>query len=503
MTTFVFNGPSILTNIANDPDGVATGFSANDTLEFVVRDHISTFSYSPRPLEENQILPIFMKLDTGAMTVRHSGQPVETKPGLVLVFNTDWDDNGTTRNTTLMALSLPLSKTLFVDYLFRLQGDDLPTFVKSTEIDTFFETQVDPFSFAAPSGAWAADTNIPFLSVPDVTTSENDLIEMEYVRGETAKSGAGNDTIMGDGFDETLSGGSGDDYIDADIGDDSLLGGKGEDTILGGFGDDSLLGGGQSDTLDGQGGDDQIYGGGGGDLGIGGDGFDSIYGGKGNDTLTGGADADFLNGEAGNDVLEGNFGLDTIWGGAGHDTISGGVGEDEISGGNGDDVIGGGAGNDTVYAANGADSIDAGADNDVVYSGEGDDTVDGGNGDDEVYAFTGDDNIDGGLGNDTIYAGLGNDTVTGGGGANEIYLAGGADEFIFASGQDTVFDFSVAQGDIIDLSGLAGVDGFNDLGLNHATDTAAGLLIDNDLGSTLLLSGLEWSDLTIDEFIFI
>ncbi|MEP6021170.1 MAG: calcium-binding protein [Paracoccaceae bacterium] len=503
MTTFVFSGPSVLTNFANDPKGVSAGFTADDTLEIVVRDNISTFSYSPRPLEENQVLPIFMRLDTSAMSFRRGGEPVDSKPGVVLVFDTDWDDNGTTRNSTVMLLSFPLSDTLTADYVFRLQGDTLPAFANSAEIESFFNSQVDPVSFAAPSGAWAADTEIPYLSVPGASASEDDLIEMEYVRGETSRGGEGSDTIIGDGFDETLSGGMGDDYISADIGDDSLLGGKGEDMILGGFGNDSMQGGTQADTLNGEGGDDEIYGGSGADLAMGGDGFDTVYGDRGNDTLIGGANADFLDGGIGNDVIEGNFGFDTIWGGAGDDTISGGVEDDEIGGGIGNDIIGGGTGNDTIYGADGDDSLDAGADNDVVYGGEGDDTINGGNGDDEIFAFKDDDSIDGGSGNDTIYAGLGDDTVTSDGGTNDIYLGGGADEFIFVRGEDTVFDFNATQEDVIDLSNLVGVDDFNDLMLNHATDTTAGVLIDNDLGSTLLLSGLELSDLSTDEFIFI
>ena len=503
LTTFVFSGPSVVTNFANDPKGVSAGFTADDTIEIVVRDNISTFSYSPRPLEENQALPIFMKLDTSAMSFRRGGQTVDSKPGLVLVFDTDWDDNGTTRSSTVMLLSLPLSDTLDAEYVFRLQGDALPAFANATEIDSFFNTQVDPASFAAPSGAWAAGTEIPFLSVPGASASEDDLIEMEYVRGEMSRGGEGSDTIIGDGFDETLSGGMGDDYISADIGDDSLLGGKGEDMILGGFGNDSMLGGTQADTLNGEGGDDEIYGGSGADLAVGGDGFDTVYGDRGNDTLIGGANADLLSGGIGHDVIEGNFGFDTIWGGEGDDTISGGIEDDEIGGGTGDDVIDGGTGNDTIFGADGDDSLDAGADNDIVFGGKGDDTINGGSGDDEIFALADDDSIDGGLGNDTINAGAGNDTVTSDGGTNDIYLGAGADEFIFVSGQDTVFDFNAARGDVIDLSNLVGVDDFNDLMLNHVSDTAAGVLIDNDLGSTLLLSGLELLDLSTDEFIFI
>ncbi len=503
MTTYVLSGPSVLTNFANDPDGIAAGFNQSDDLEIVVRDHRTTFSYSPRPFEEFDVPDIFMNLDVSAVLVRAGGQTFDKRPGAVLVFNADWDDSGTTRNSTMMAISVELSEDLFLDYLFGLDGDALPAFVKAPEVSSFLQEQVDTTSIAAPSGAWAAGTDIPFSSIPGVTSSDRDFIEMEFVKGETAKGGIGNDTILGDGFDETLSGGRGDDFINAGIGDDSIIGGKGEDTLEGGFGNDTILGGAQSDSLDGQGGDDQIYGGGGGDFVNGGDGFDSLYGGKGNDTLEGGAGADFIDGGVGNDDIQGNFGFDTIWAGTGDDTVDGGVGDDEIGGGSGDDEIIAGDGNDTVFAADGADYIIAGDNNDIVYCGAGNDTTDGGDGDDQIFGFTGDDLIDGGAGNDTIYAGLGDDTVDGGGGANEVYLAGGADEFIFSSGQDTVFDFDASQGDVVNLAGLFGVDDFNDLTDNHMTNTINGVLIDNDLGSTLLLSGLVRSDLSVDEFIFV
>jgi Ca2+-binding RTX toxin-like protein len=84
-----------------------------------------------------------------------------------------------------------------------------------------------------------------------------------------------------------------------------------------------------------------------------------------------------------------------------------------------------------------------------------------------VPAFTGAGNdlaniITGGVGNDSLDGGLGNDSLTGGAGADTLTGGTGADSFIFAnlsdiaSGTafDTLADFSHAQADRIDVSGL-------------------------------------------------
>ncbi|EDZ91629.1 Hemolysin-type calcium-binding region [Limnospira maxima CS-328] len=96
----------------------------------------------------------------------------------------------------------------------------------------------------------------------------------------------GNDTLVGDQFDQTLDGGTG---------NDSILGGSGNDTLLGGPGDDILFGG---------------------------PGNDLLYGGADNDILYGGKGDDFLSGDDGDDTLFGNAGNDTLFGGAGNDVFA-------------------------------------------------------------------------------------------------------------------------------------------------------------------------------------
>jgi hypothetical protein len=82
---------------------------------------------------------------------------------------------------------------------------------------------------------------------------------------ENAKSGSGNDTLIGNAVANTL---------DAGAGHDSIAGGAGGDVLLGRAG---------TDTLKGEAGNDRIYGG---------EGHDRIFGGAGRDTLEGGSGLD-------------------------------------------------------------------------------------------------------------------------------------------------------------------------------------------------------------------
>jgi hypothetical protein len=86
-------------------------------------------------------------------------------------------------------------------------------------------------------------------------------------------------------------------------------------------------------------------------------------------------------------------------------------------------------------------------------------------------------------GNDTLVGGAGADLIVGGGG-NDILTGGlGADTFRWNSGEsgtDTVTDFTKAQGDKIDLSGLLA-------GLGAAKDNIAGFLQLTSAGSDAIL----------------
>jgi hypothetical protein len=127
---------------------------------------------------------------------------------------------------------------------------------------------------------------------------------------------------------------------------------------------------------------------------------------------------------------------------AGNDLSYGTTGNDTLSGGTGNDFIDGRAGNDLLFGN---------ADNDVLMGGLGNDVLDGGEG------------------SDTLIGGQGNDLLTGDG----LGLAAGADVFKWVLGDqgtpgspanDIVTDFSVTQGDTIDLRDLLiGESGASDL----------------------------------------
>jgi Ca2+-binding RTX toxin-like protein len=82
---------------------------------------------------------------------------------------------------------------------------------------------------------------------------------------------------------------------------------------------------------------------------------------------------------------------------------------------------------------------------------------------DWIKGDTGNDNLIGGDGNDTLAGDVGNDTLNGGKGADNLTGGPGADRFVYnltsdstvnAKTQDTITDFSHAQHDLIDVSGI-------------------------------------------------
>jgi hypothetical protein len=101
--------------------------------------------------------------------------------------------------------------------------------------------------------------------------------------------------------------------------------------------------------------------------------------------------------------------------------------------------------------------------NDVLTAGSGGSHLYGNNGNDILNGGKGDDLLHGGAGNDTITGGDGADTLSGGAGSDVITGGLGADVFAWhladpgttsARAQDTIKDFSTAQGDVLDLRDL-------------------------------------------------
>lgn len=232
-----------------------------------------------------------------------------------------------------------------------------------------------------------------------------------------------------------------------------------------------LIGGvGAAETLLGGAGVDVIFGFGGGDEISGGDGDDAIHGGSGDDLLVGGA---------GDDELKGHGDNDTIQGGDGHDELVGGLGNDRVIGGDGNDLVKGAGGDDNVVGGEG---------NDTVQGHQGNDIAKGIGGDDRVGGLSGDDRILGGAGVDTLIGGADDDLF--------IYRPG--------DGADTILDFTPGSGsqDAIALrSSGEDFDTFAEV-LAAATDQGSNLLINFGGGDTLLLEGIQKSDLHQDDFVF-
>ncbi|MBB5756055.1 Ca2+-binding RTX toxin-like protein [Methylorubrum rhodinum] len=147
--------------------------------------------------------------------------------------------------------------------------------------------------------------------------------------------------------------------------------------------------------------------------------------------------------------------------------------------------------NQTVQLADGVNGRVMGSNfDDTILGGDGNDTLVGGKGNDVLNGGAGSDTIDGGIGNDLIITGSGRDVVTGG---TE------ADLFQVGSGSTTITDFAVDfHLERIDLRGVVAATDFSKLAV---ADTAAGAQI-TVADTTILLRGVEASDLSAGNFIF-
>ena len=140
-----------------------------------------------------------------------------------------------------------------------------------------------------------------------------------------------------------------------------------------------------------------------------------------------------------------------------------------------------------------ADTLDGGGGNDWIFGGEGDDTLDGNTGNDRLIGGEGRDVLDGGEGDDWLSGGAGTDTLTGGAGADTFaYHAG--------DGSDTITDFTNGE-DVIDLSSLDSISGFDDL---SAVQLGSFVAIDltGHGGGTVALENFDIQDLDETDFAF-
>jgi Ca2+-binding RTX toxin-like protein len=361
------------------------------------------------------------------------------------------------------------------------------------------------------------------------------------------------DTLTGDASANLLSGGGGNDLIDGGGGgSDSLDGGTGVNTVS--F---ASAGSGVTVGLALQG-SAQATGVGLETLSN----FQNLTGSAFADILSGDAGANVILGGGGNDVIDGHGGADTLDGGTGVNTVtyassgSGvtvglgspgsaqntGVGSqtlthfqnligsayaDNLSGDDNDNVISGGGGNDYLYGAGGDDTLDGGDGNDNLNGGGGVNTVSfasssagvtvslalvsaqaTGAGVDTLSNFqnlTGSafaDTLTGDSGANVISGGGGNDRINGGGGGDTLTGGSGADTFVFRpgqAGQATITDFSVAQGDQVDLTAFGAIHSLLGLAANISASGSDTVIALGNVSVTL--SGVTPSSLTAAQFL--
>lgn len=146
--------------------------------------------------------------------------------------------------------------------------------------------------------------------------------EGDCVVAENATLGTGDDTFLGDGFNN---------IVQPNGGQNVLGGGSGGDSL------DYSVGYTAGVTID---------------LGGGGASTDAITD---FENVTGTAFADAITGSAGNNLIKSGKGADRVRAGAGDDTVRAGGGNDNVRGGSGDDDLFGGAGNDSLSGGAGDD----------------------------------------------------------------------------------------------------------------------------------------------------
>lgn len=87
-----------------------------------------------------------------------------------------------------------------------------------------------------------------------------------------------------------------------------------------------------------------------------------------------------------------------------------------------------------------------------MFGQDGNDLLDGGNGNDTLVGGNGNDVMLGGAGDDVLEGGAGADVMTGGAGRDTFIFRPGDFDAGLAASRDTITDFRLSDGDVINLS---------------------------------------------------
>ena len=142
--------------------------------------------------------------------------------------------------------------------------------------------------------------------------------------------------------------------------------------------------------------------------------------------------------------------------------------------------------------------------NDQIRGDDGVNMLDGSGGNNLIYGRGGDNIIIGGTGNDALVGNAGNDFLLGGSGSP---FGGGliSDQFYFGlgDGRDTIGDFQAGtgQGNTLYLSAALGVTDFAEA-MSFATQAFEGVIFTFANGDSILLQGVQMSQLVADDFGF-